>query len=295
MRTSSLVVFLALLFVAPLAGAAGSSAPAVQGDVAPGDQVQVVLKDGQVVRGRLVEQSASMIVLESSGARLSFPTDAVRELSRAGAPVAPPPSARVRDPNRARYLYSPSGFMLNQGEGYVEQTELIFTTANVGVTDWLSLQAGTSLPWLIYHPSTTPVVFGAKIGGGVTDWLHLSLSFAGYKFVSADPGGLAFATATFGSEDLNLGISVAKAVAYTDSSFKSPGKAFGTLSGVWRVSNSIALVSENWIFDTTSDTYWIGSAAVRFISDGLGVDAGLTKWKGVPLPIPWLDFTFHWN
>jgi hypothetical protein len=295
MKTSSLVLAVVVAFAVPSARAEEPvPAPAGQGEVAPGDQVQVVLKDGQVMRGRLLERTATTVVLESSGARLTFPADAVRELTRSSGSA---PSGSGRDPNRYRYLYSPSGFMLSQWEGYVSQTELIGTTVSLGVTDWLTLQVGTILPWLVYRPKSAPILFGAKVGGGLTDWLHVALTCTGLEMQSNDsyPAvGVAFATVTLGSEDLNLGVSVGKPFAISTGT-KHLGSAFGSVSGVWRLANSIALVSENWLFPAGGENHWLATGAVRFIGDSLGVDVGLIKVQGLGLPLPWLDFTWHWH
>lgn len=300
---SSLVALACLALAAPQARAEGSAAPPATAAPAPstappgpqpGQEVVVVLKDGQKLRGKLVSQDAAGVTIESSGARMQFPSASVQAVAVPGSEAAE--GAWPRDPNRTRYLYSPSGFMLRQGEGYLSQTELLLTTVGFGVTDWLTLQAGTILPWLIYEPSTLPFTVALKAGGSASEYVHLAGGFQ----VFAAPGlatgaaGLLFGTVTLGTESLNLGVSAGPPFAI-GSGTSELGRVVVSVSGNWRVARSIALVSENWFAQVEGSTEWIGSAAVRFIGDRLGVDAGFLFASGTTFPVPWLDFTWHFG
>ena len=260
----------------------------------PGQPVVVLLKDGQKLKGKLVSQDASGVTIESSGARMQFPAASVQGLAVPGSDAAE--GAWPRDPNRTRYLYSPTGFMLQQGEGYVSQTELVLTSVGLGLTDWLTLQAGTVIPVLFYEPSDLPVVVALKAGGSLSDHVHLAGGFQAFTVPAQVEGayGFLFGTLTLGTEDLNLGVSAGPPFAL-GSGTKELGHVVVTVSGNWRVSRSIALVSENWLFQVDGSTEFVASAAVRFIGDRLGVDAGLLFPHGSPFPVPWLDFTWHWG
>jgi len=300
---TSLVALACLLLAAPEARAEGPAAPPATAAPAPstappgpqpGQEVVVVLKDGQKLRGKLVSQDAGGVTIESSGARMQFPSASVQAVAVPGSDAAE--GAWPRDPNRTRYLYSPSGFMLRQGEGYLSQTELLLTTVGFGVTDWLTVQAGTILPWLIYEPSTLPFTVALKAGGSASEYVHLAGGFQ----VFAAPGlatgaaGLLFGTVTLGTESLNLGVSAGPPFAI-GSGTSELGRVVVSVSGNWRVARSIALVSENWFAQVEGSTEWIGSAAVRFIGDRLGVDAGFLFASGTTFPVPWLDFTWHFG
>jgi hypothetical protein len=105
--------------------------------------------------------------------------------------------------------------------------------------------------------------------------------------------GFLFGTLTIGTEDLHLGISGGPPFAI-DKGTSTLGSAVFSVSGNWRVSRSIALVSENWFVPVNGSTKLVGSAAVRFIGERLGVDLGFLFPQGSPIPVPWLDFTWHW-
>jgi hypothetical protein len=256
-------------------------------------EVEVVLQDGQVLRGRLVGRDDATVTIEVAGARVPLPAAAVREAALVGAPHG----AAVRDPNRTRYLYSPSAFLLARGEGYVSQTELAVTSVAVGATDWLTVQAGTVLPILFYEPSDLPFVFAAKAGATVRGGVHVAAGLQTLVIpgVSDAPAvGFVFGTLTLGDEDGHVSVSAGPPFMLSRGE-NELGSVLVSLSGALRVSRSVALVTENWIVPVDGEARVVGSGAVRFIADRLGVDVGLVFARDVEIPIPWLDFTWHWR
>jgi hypothetical protein len=257
--------------------------------------VVVVLKDGQRLAGKLVSQGPEGVTIESSGVSMQLPAASIQLVALPGSDAAEGPWSR--DPNRTRYLYSPSGFMLHQGEGYVSQTELFLTSVGYGATDWLTLQAGTVLPWVLFQPSTMPFVLAVKAGGSPSPYVHVA---GGFQLVvipgvtEVPAAGFLFGTLTLGTEDLHLGISGGPPFAFNKST-SVLGAAVFSVSGNWRVGRSVALVSENWIVPIDGTTKVVGSLAVRFIGERLGVDVGFLFARGASVPVPWLDFTWHWN
>ena len=261
----------------------------------PGQEVVVVLKDGQRLRGTLVSQDSSGVTIESSGGRMQLAAASIQALATPGSDASEGPWPR--DPNRTRYLYSPSGFMLRQGEGYLSETELLITSVGFGLTDWLTLQAGTILPWVLYVPDTMPFIVAVKAGGSPSRYVHVAAGFQTLVIpgISEMPAvGFLFGTLTLGTEDLHLGISGGPPFAFSKGTSKL-GAAVFSVSGNWRVARSFALVSENWFVPVDDSTKVVGSAAVRFIGERVGVDLGFVFAQGATIPVPWLDFTWHWN
>jgi hypothetical protein len=280
---------LAVAALLALAAPSDSDAPAI------GSEVRVVLADGQELRGRLTARDTGGVSIDVSGTPLTFPTSAVREVT-----PAPPPgadAARPRDPNRTRYLYSPSAFFLRQGEGYVSQTELLMTSVAVGATDWLTLQAGTVIPVLFYEPTSLPFLLAVKVGGHVGGPVALAAGFQTLVLpgVAEAPAiGVAFATVTLGDEDHHLSVSAGPPFLLSHGT-TDLGPVLIAVSGAVRLSRGVALVSENWILpggNTSTDV--LASGAVRLIAQRLGVDVGLVFANGAGVPLPWLDFTWNW-
>ena len=252
----------------------------------------VLLKDGQKLQGTLLSRDADGIALEVSGARMQLPAGSIDQLAPPGSVAAA--GRWPRDANRTRYLYSPSGFMLRQGEGYVSQTEIFITSVGVGLTDWLTLQVGSVLPVLFVEPRSTPFLVAVKAGGSPSPHLHLAggfqmLAIPGYSELPAV--GFLFGTLTLGTEDLHLGISAGPPFAFNKSD-SALGAAIVSISGNWRVARAVALVSENWLVPVSGRLQGIGSLAVRFLGEHLAVDAGFVFANGAVAPLPWLDFTW---
>lgn len=298
-----LLVFLVLAAAAWGRAAAqepGASSPAqtTPAQASPSPQQQgrfatVRLKSGQVLSGRIVSRDDRELVLESQdGVRSVIPADSIAEVREAAADAKRAPWEL--DPNRTRYLYTPSGFMLPQGEGYVSQTELLLTTVAYGVTDWLTVGVGGVVPaW--FASDGFNLIGLVKIGASVTSWLHVAGTTQVFWAPSLDDAtvaGLGFATVTLGSPDLHLGVSAGAPFVAGDIE-NDVGEAAFSVSGTWRVSNRIALVTENWFFPNQDSNIVIDGLAVRFIGSRLGVDVGLIFATDLDIPVPWLDFT--WN
>jgi hypothetical protein len=202
--------------------------------------------------------------------------------------------ARAPDPGRTRYLYSPSAFMLGEGEGYVSQTELLFTSVAYGLNDHLTVGVGTALPFLFSAGGKGMNFVGTvKAGGSVSEHLHLAVGAQGFLLPSAGVGaGFLFGTATIGTPDAHLSLSAGPPF-LADGGESDLGGLLYSVSGALRVSDGVALVTENWIIPGGEEPFNVYSGAVRFIGQKLAVDAGLVFLEGSPVALPWVDFTWR--
>lgn len=207
---------------------------------------------------------------------------------------APPTARRAPDPGRTRYLYSPSAFMLERGEGYLSQTQLLFTSVAYGQTDHLTVGVGTSLPFLFSFGGEGMNFTGTvKAGGSLTEHLHLAVGAQGLLLPSSAVSvGFLFGTATLGTPDAHLSLSAGPPF-LADAGDGALGGLIYTVSGALRLSDGIALVTENWIIPGGDEPFNVYSGAVRFMGQRLAVDAGLVLLEGVPVALPWIDFTWR--
>jgi hypothetical protein len=257
----------------------------------------VHLKDGQTLRGRILSRDQGGLVLDlGGGARANVPKDQIDEV------LEDRPGARPEwrpDANRTRYLYSPSGFMLHGGEVYFSQTELAFSSVNVGVTDFFTLGIGSAIPAL-FVPEGANFVVAAKVGGSIGDYVHVAGGTQVFVLPSTGSGGAVgflFGTVTLGTPDAHIGVSVGPPFA-TSSNRTELGTALLSVSGNLRVANSLALVTENWFapgFYTSGETPMINAFAVRVLGDHISVDLGLVHVTNAGFPVPWLDFTYNFH
>lgn len=267
---------------------------------------RVTLRDGQVLRGTVVTRDAQHLVLElGGGSRMDLPVELVEK-------VEEEPSAYVRDsgeiwltdPNRTRYLYAPSALMLRQGEGYFSQKELLFSSINYGLTDHITLQAGSVLPlWFVEGGAN--FIGGVKVGGSPTERIHLAAGAQGLVIpgFGSDLGvvGFLFGTGTYGTPNAHVSLGLGKPFQLNNTGGRLPSDFIVTLSGNLRVAERVALVTENWVLPTLSSPDASGlppmlnSLAVRLFGEHWAVDLGLIRVPSVPVPVPWLDFSYNFG
>jgi hypothetical protein len=258
----------------------------------------VHLKDGQTLRGRVVSREPSGLVLDlGGGVRVTVPKEQIDVV------LEDRPGARPEwrpDSNRTRYLYSPSGFMLRSGEVYFSQTELLYSSINFGVTNFLTLGIGSAIPFLFVKDGANFVAV-AKVGGSLGDYVHLAGGAQTIVLPGVGSGGalgFLFGTVTVGTPDAHLGVSVGPPFA-TSRSQADLGPVLVSVSGNLRVANSLALVTENWFAPSLSvsnhEASMINAFALRIIGDHIGVDLGLMHVPDATVPIPWLDFTYNFH
>ena len=267
---------------------------------------RITLKDGQELHGVVVRQDSQVVVVElADGDRLELPARQVKDITAEhNAQVRDNGEIWFQDPNRTRYLYAPSGMMLRQGEGYFSQKELFFSSLNYGLTDYITVQAGAVLPaWLLGAPGFN-FIGGIKVGTSVGDRLHLAvgaqgLVLPGFGGGSGGTAGFLFGTATYGTPDAHLSLGVGKPFTLSNSGGELDSNIIATLSGNVRLSQRVALVTENWLIPTlgtsTSELPMLNSLAVRLFGESWAVDLGGIRVPGLPIPIPWLDFAYNFG
>ncbi|WP_143196169.1 hypothetical protein [Archangium sp. Cb G35] len=267
---------------------------------------RITLKDGQELHGVVVRQDSQVVVLElADGDRMELPARQVKDIAvERNAQVRDNGEIWFQDPNRTRYLYAPTGMMLRQGEGYFSQKELFFSSLNYGLTDHITVQAGAVVPaWLLGAPGFN-FIGGIKVGGSVGDRLHLAAGAQGL-FLPGIGGmggavGFVFGTATYGTPDAHLSVGLGKPFTLTNSGGSLDSTIITTLSGNLRLSQRVALVTENWLMPTfiesgNSQLPMINSLAVRLFGESWAVDLGGIRVPGLSLPIPWVDFAYNFG
>ena len=256
---------------------------------------RIVMKNGQIYRGWIIEQSDTHIRVDLLGAgEMTLERDKVQsvtvdetvEMNEKG-------ELYKRDPNRTRYLYGPSAVSLKKGEGYFSQKQLFFSSMAYGLTDNISILAGSIIPLLLGSDGTFNFITAVKVGDTISeDQLHLAAGAEAFSFKESGDiwsAGFIFGSATLGSHRQHFTLSAGKPFALSSDS-KDLGPIIVTLSGNVRTGRRVSLISENWFFED----YHILSAAARLMGENLAVDVGLLFFKDADIPIPWLDFTYNW-
>lgn len=227
---------------------------------------------------------------------------AIRERQNRPPPPPKKPEEPIGpDPNRSRYLYAPSGFMLTEGEGTFSQKEVLFSTIAYGVTDNLTIEAGALTPAYLGGAYGLHAMFGVRLGVQV----HPKVVIHGGAQLLAFPAnfqgsvGVAHAGVTYGSVDGHVTFTLAKPFTFNPYPFSDIVVA---LSGSRRLSNRWAIVTENWLVTTPySGPQVFDAVAFRWMwSKSVTLDVGAIIYNfgfspiGL-LPIPWVDLTVRWG
>ncbi|PTL84972.1 hypothetical protein [Vitiosangium sp. GDMCC 1.1324] len=262
---------------------------------------RVKLKDGQELLGRVVRHDADGVVLEvAGGVRMTLPPEAVERVEVAqDARVTQGGSVRFTDPARTRYLFGNSALMLRGGEGFFSQRELFLSMVSLGVTDHLTLTVGSALPMWVLDKRMINVAFGVKVGASFTERLHLAVGVESAVMPLAPSGlGLIYGAATYGTPDAHVTLSAGVPFELTSSGLSSVAHFYaGSLSGGLRLSKGLAGVTENWVLlgMMGSEPVFLNSLALRVLGERWAVDIGAAYTRGLYLPVPWVNFSWHWG
>ncbi len=264
------------------------------------DSVMLIkTKDGSLLRGTIRAQDDSTVtVMTLDNFAIRLPRSAIYSMEAIrGDQTAP--GIRRHDRNGTRLLLSPTGRPLRKGAAYFSDTYILFSGLGWGITDNLGMLVGLSvIPGLNF--SDQLLYIAPKIGVRATDQLAFSVGGL-YATVHEFSAGMLFAVGTAGPDDyiLTMGLGLG----YTKE--KNGDFIFGQhpvimVGGYVRLSNSLGLVSENWIItggDVTSGEQPI-SLAFRFIGDHLSADIGvITAGELITegFPIPWMSITYNFG
>lgn len=196
------------------------------------------------------------------------------------------------DPNTSRLLFAPTGRTLKSGAGYLADYYVFFPTLAFGITDYFTLSGGMSIlpgadSQVLYFAPKLSIPLAENIDAG-TGLLYLAIP------EEEDDLSLGYGVVTFGGvlQSLTLGVGVPLTQ-------ETDGMVVLVVGGEKQVSNSVKLLTENWIF-TGDDSFTMLSGAVRFFGDRLAVDLALLTtveaFEGDGFPfLPWVDFSYSFG
>lgn len=253
----------------------------------PGVTQELELRDGSVLYGRIDAVSPFTIEFRTVGG-------AIVTVPRANIAAVRVASGRLKgeeflpaDPNATRLFFGPTGRSLPRGQAYLGVYEILLPFVQVGLTDRLSVGAGT------------PLVFGFE--GEHPVWVTPKLQVYSGRRVQVAAGllhafnmddgqfGIAYGVATAGQADTSVTVGVGWGYSryddHRDSNDRNDGAVIVMAGAERRVSRRIKLITENYLFRDGA----IMSGGVRFIGGRLSADLGLAMpfnvQEAVVLPI----------
>jgi hypothetical protein len=260
---------LVLAFVAPRPAAAQVDTVAIAAD----SLYTIRLSDGSVLYGRVTEQSAEGLTLETqSGATVRLRRDQIVSMELVRGRVV---NGEVwgEDPHATRLFFGPTARAVPKGEGYLGVYELFFPFVTYGVTDRFTISGGTPVvPEAIgrvfylapkYEVLRTPTASAAV---GV-----LALFATGQEeFGSA---GLLYGVGTFGGPDRALTVGATVPFIAADGESEIGDQPVVMIGGESRLSRRMKFISENYFMPGESGA--LLSGGVRFFGERLSADFGI--------------------
>ncbi|PYR57624.1 MAG: hypothetical protein DMF91_19005 [Acidobacteria bacterium] len=177
------------------------------------------------------------------------------------------------DSNPTRLFFAPTGRALRQGEGYVGVYEIMLPFVQVGLTDRISIGAGTPL----FFGSGTEHPFWVTPKVQVFNGASTQAAVGILHFMNVGDGnlGIAYSVVTHGSAD--SAVTAGVGYAYERTSDDHHGAGVVMIGGERRVSRGVKLVTENYV--------WRGGGivmgGVRWLGENLSADFGLAAPLGL--------------
>ncbi len=282
----------ALLLAAPLAGALAPAATAQT----VGARQRLVLRDGTVIVGTVVEVRDATVVIEGGGVRSEVPRERIVRVEDAGR------FARV-DPVGTRLFVTPTARTMPKSSLRLSTAYFFIPNVAYGVTGNLDISATASIP----IDGNGIVSATAKFAPVQTSTMALAVgvqvsTIYGSEF-SGGFGGTFYGVGTFGDATQAFTVGAYGVYGGSGNDDFTIGEGVGlVVGGEKQVSNSIKVMTENAFaipLGDENDPIGITSAGVRFFSDRLAADVALPLFaydgstvRLVKIPIPLIGISY---
>jgi hypothetical protein len=263
---------------------------------APDAVVEMRLRDGSVVYGRVVTQDSSHVVLRSlGGTQIDASRDQIVSLRLARGRMVGA-EYWAADPNGTRLFFTATGRALGKGEGYLSTYFIFFPFVSYGVTDRLTIAGGTPVfPEIIgrafYIAPKFTIAETERAAYAIG-----ALSFALTEDISSGTFGLLYGVGTWGDRDNAVTAGAGWGYRWGGNSSSVSSAPVLVLGGETRASRRVKFVTENWIYTGSGAAGAILTGGVRFVGDRLTSDFGLIGGAGagdVVCCVPMVNFV--WN
>lgn len=198
-----------------------------------------------------------------------------------------------QNPHASRYFYTPTGYALEKGEGYVQTIWGFYYQLQYGITDNFSLGIGTTFIGM-------PITLTPKYTFDLKEKLKLSvgaqvgtLTWLPITGLENPLMGIGYSTLTSGSKEHNVTLGVGYASINIDG--QSEGGWAISAGGTTRLAKKISLVSEFWFLPESGVVF--GGPGVRVMrkkDNALDFGFWMIGYEGefVPFPIPMMSWTW---
>jgi len=185
------------------------------------------------------------------------------------------------DPGADHLFYFPTARTLPSGKFQLSAFELLFLQVNAGVSKYVELSFGGSFIAPFFQ-------IGAKISPFQTQNISLAVGSKNYFFENGSVSAV-FGIGTFSFENASF----TSGIGYGSDRIEVGDFPLIILGGELQVSNSLKLISENWVLPDVDYAFY--SFGLRFFGKKMTGDFGLFYF-GLPkdehIIVPWLGFSY---
>lgn len=253
--------------------------------------VQVIrLRDGSAIVGRVIEATSDSVRFVTAIGTLSIPRVYIAEVREVDRSSVRSGEVLPANPNATRLLFAPTGRMLAKGEGYFNDTYLLFLSVQGGIASRFTLGGGLSVAPLDDFSDNVVFVM-PKIGVIASPKFNLAIGgLAAYVGGLADEGenaslGVLYTVGTVGSP--NASLSFGTGIAYAGGDFADTPVVM--LGGEARLGRRMSFITENYLLPN-EDVSSVISYGLRFFGEKISVDLAFWNLPGEDVFFPGIPY-----
>ncbi len=243
-------------------------------------KVIVKMANGDEFKGTLTNKDENTVILQTDNGVMNLVASNVKsiELDKYKGKF------RFSNPHDTRYFFGPTGIPVKKNKGYYQNVLLSSNFVNYGITSNISIGGGLEfISTIAGYPTwfLTP-----KIGFDISEKSHAAGGILMIGVASRGTSTLAYWVHTFGGSESNVTIGAGYGL-NSGQAFKFPAIMIG---GTHRVSNGVALLTENYILPSSGSISYFGIHGVRFLTPKNSFDLGAIIIPQISSYIPALPF-----
>ncbi|MFN8355980.1 MAG: hypothetical protein U0Y10_16110 [Spirosomataceae bacterium] len=235
-------------------------------------QVTIRLTQGNTLIGKLVRETAELLELESPQlGKIIIAREQIQSIEynkttgKSIVPMAP-----------YRYLFNPAAYNVPEGKWYYTNAYFSFNSFTYGLTNSVSIQLGTeAISTLTGHFTFMGAL---KATGRISEMIGVGLNINYLRISDLTGLGYFHGYTTIGKPDANFTIGAGYGLAGGEWS-NSPLISF---SGMKRISNKIALVTDNFFLPNLDDQFnGFISYGIKILGKRMNADVGFLNNKSI--------------
>lgn len=245
-------------------------------------EVKIELEDGNRIIGYVIVAGKMSVELENANGSFNILYRQIKSVSILNS--EDPAAEWYTNPAQNRLFVTPSGRMLDSGDGYYQNTYIFFSNFTFGASKYVSITGGFSMIPAI-GISNQLFTLGAKVGTNINQNISVSGTATFYKLEEELNLGTVYAAGTYskgrGDVTAGVGVGISEGTA-TDPMF--------IIGGQFRTSERFAFLTENLFIPIEGEVEPILSLGGRFIGERITADLGFFTSSAIDTFIPFVSF-----